>query len=53
MPIGKVKTIMIPPELEKKIQQYCKKYGLTRSEFIRNCVIEKLEVGVSGNPNSA
>jgi hypothetical protein len=37
------KTVIIPEALDSKILEHCQKYGLSRSEFIRNSVIEQLK----------
>ena len=38
-----LKTLIIPLALDTKILEYCSRYGLSRSEFIRSLVVAKLE----------
>jgi len=46
--MGIVRIVVIPEELDEKISKYCKKYGLSRSEFLRFCVVETLERKMCG-----
>lgn len=39
---GKIITIQLPEELYAEIDAITKKYGISRSQFIRDAVIEKL-----------
>nr|WP_010891123.1 ribbon-helix-helix domain-containing protein [Sulfolobus islandicus]AAB51528.1 ORF65 [Sulfolobus islandicus] len=39
---GKIITIQLPDELYEEINMVCERYGIKKSEFIRNAVIEKL-----------
>ena len=38
----KVVSITFPTELLSKVDEVAKQYGITRSEFIRSAVVEKL-----------
>lgn len=40
---GKVIAFQIPFELYEEIENYCKKYGIKKSEFIRHAVIQYLQ----------
>ena len=35
--------LQLPEELDEKILSHCKKFGISRSEFIRNAIIKELE----------
>ena len=36
-------TVMLPPSIVEKIDEYAEEYGLTRSQFMRNLIVSGLE----------